>query len=138
MFVLSFGIGNPDITRDPLGPRLFPALLAACLALLGATQLAREYATTPPAESDPEEPSHTGPATESAGLRYQPVLAMGVTASYAVLMPILHYAPATIAATAGIAWLSGERSRRMLVFFPLSLTAVLLFLFGSVLNVRLP
>lgn len=129
---------EPNV-RDPLGPGVLPASMGLGLMVLGLSLALRP----PHAPSSKEAPNEAieapsakeaiGPSSDIGG-RVRVIL---IVIAYVLLLPIIHYVPATALATAAMLWAQGARGR-LLLLVPGLVALSLYALFSVVLSVRFP
>ncbi len=112
----------PSLAEGVPGPALFPGLIAALLIVAAPGVLLR--------------PSPAGAEREAGGLRT--VAAALWIGCFLVALPVLGAPVALPPLTAGLMWLAGERSPRLLVGIPLAFAAGAWLLFARLLGVALP
>ncbi len=116
-------VAMPDVSiGDPLGPRLFPMLLGACMTLLGVSLVLK------PAE---REESSFGLSSRSWGL----VFLLGL---YGYGIPIGGYPLCTFLFLAVGSRILGERSWLRGVTISATMSALIFLLFTKVLDIPLP
>ncbi|MGH2626934.1 MAG: tripartite tricarboxylate transporter TctB family protein [Anaerolineales bacterium] len=124
-FQQSFAI-RTGFAPDRLGPTFFPRLLAGALALLALTLIARAAADR--SERPPLPPARIGVLIGVTGL----------TAAYALLLPLVGFLLATPVLIGAVIALMGLREWRPLLVTAIAVTVVLYLVFARFLHVLLP
>ena len=119
-------------TKWFMSPYLFPLLLSV-LALLLALSLVREGR----GEAGQTASAETVVGSSAQKLKHALAVVL-MAAAYAVLIPRLHFIPASILFLAALIWLMGERRWWMIAAVALIMPFALYALFGLALGVRLP
>lgn len=123
---IAYGVSASRIeyafSSDPIGPRAFPIVLAATLALLSVIYLLR--------------PGEGGPWPRG-GLLMRSVAMVALLILSALLLEPLGFGLAMFALTGGVAWLFGASLRAALIG-GVAQAALWFFVFGYLLDVYLP
>lgn len=120
-----------NTTEWKTSPFLFPVLISVFGFLLAVSLMADAIH-----EAHTPEEAHA-----KAGKKNNPIGALvfiGASIAYYLLMPILHFIPATILFLAGLFIYLGERKWWKIALLALITTGAVYALFGLGLNVRLP
>jgi putative tricarboxylic transport membrane protein len=119
-----------EISYEPVGPRAFPTLLAAVLALAGLWLALRPARTAAPAAG-------AAPGDDHGGLALPLVLTVGAMLAYALLFQWLGFVLATALMTLPVGLSFGGRPLPLLAT-GLGLGLGLFFLFDKLFDVVLP
>lgn len=113
-----------------MSPYLFPTLLAVFGLLLTASLVADAFTELRQQET----------AGKSGEKKHLPgvLIVIAAALAYYVLMPILHFIPATMLFLAALFLYMGERKWWRLILLTVLTTAAIYLLFGVALRVRLP
>ncbi|MCL1838365.1 MAG: tripartite tricarboxylate transporter TctB family protein [Propionibacteriaceae bacterium] len=121
-FVGSLFISKGKIV-DPLGPALFPQVIAGIL-FLGAVLVGLRRVK-------PKEP-------RTGSRNFTTLIVCGLFVVYWLVLPLIHFIPATIGFTLALLITYGTRKKLILVLFPIVSSVGLYFLFERLLHVILP
>ncbi|WP_424467949.1 tripartite tricarboxylate transporter TctB family protein [Pseudoclavibacter helvolus] len=117
----------PATGGDPFGPRWWPTVLGAAIALLGVLLVGV-------AIRKPDAPSEDAP-TKRGLVRM--LLMLAAIAAYGVAWYYVHFVVVTLLLAAGLTYVLGGRGWRDLILFPVIVTVVLYGVFGLLLGVPL-
>ena len=131
---------------DALGPKTFPRAIGAFLAVLGLWLLLGDRImkligrAKPAPEIRPGEPSaEAGPERGGTSVPLWRVpFAIVISVAYVALLPVIHYVPATLAASIAMLALLGVRRPALLIVYPVVLTFAAQYAFTEIVGVVLP
>lgn len=124
-----------NVTEWKTSPFLFPVLTAVFGILLSAALFSEAR------RERMRETEQAGGREEActAGIGIKPVLLfIGISVCYDILLPVLHFLPATVLYLAALFFLLGERKVWKICASSAAGAAAVYLLFGVLLNVRLP
>lgn len=119
--------GFPDARGSGSGPAFFPRVVAACIAVLGIVQIARDRFLA-------EDRVH-----ELSGETVKRVLApLLLTVAYVWAMPHTGFLLGTIVFLVVFLWYSGVTAPKIVFPYSIGITVALQYVFGSFLHIPLP
>jgi hypothetical protein len=134
LVVLASGIRVPAIS-DPIGPHGLPVGIGVLIAVLGLFIGARAILGAPE-----REPTAVDALPEDDMHPFEPLRlfgSLGILAGYLLIMPVITFIPATIAAGALVLLVQGARGP-IVVLLPAGLAVGLYLIFTSILQVQFP
>jgi len=141
--------GGGANAQDALGPKFFPQAIGVILASLGLWLLFSDLLLrflglgrkNSVSGTDPLSDSTEGVAAPASMIEapwWRVPLAVVITVAYVALLPVIHYAPATLIASIAMLYLLGARRLPVLIVYPIVLTFVAQYAFSEIVGVILP
>ena len=126
------------VARGSMAPTSYPNFVLGALALFSLLLIVSNLKFTPPANAEKTRPPTKTASRDTKTGRLRALGAMGLTAIYIILMPLVGYVFSSIVMLIAFVWLFGGRNLKIAAILSVTLSLALYWFFSSVMSVMMP